>query len=170
MSCPAAQAPRLAGARSCCPSRADSVLHQAGTTSHILLLGSSCSQGSVVKPTRSSLLHQCFPWGFLCAFGLVQPQYPAPAASLCFREKVNQEYRQINLPSHLTLDKPIGSSSACISNITELLPGKDTSKVRERRFVRRHDSLFLSFLTLRVRRTSEHCRHETTSFVGHISV
>lgn len=33
-----------------------------------------------------------------------------------------------------------------------------------------HNHLFLSFLTLRVGRTSEHCRHKTTSFVGHISV
>lgn len=111
MSCAAAQAPGLAGAGSCCPSRADTVLRQAGTTSHILLLGSPYSLGSVVKPTRSSLLHQCFPWGLLCALGLVQPQYPAPAASLCFREKVNQEYRLIDLPSHLTLDKRIASSS-----------------------------------------------------------
>jgi len=54
-------------------------------------------------------------------------------------------------------------------------PGCDLARTLPRRGNRdlqdtRHDRLFLSFLTLGVRRTSEHCRHERTSFVGHTSV
>lgn len=185
MSCvvAAVQVPRLAGARSCCPSKADSVLHWADTgcrTLHPPLEQTLCF-GSMVNLTSSSPLSGIFQRRGPACVQLGPSPLPSPSCIpvLWGEGETRIWINGFALTSHRssTLFSPMGQTrllppAACASKVTELCPGKDTSKEREQGFLQdgHQNHLFLSFLTLRVGRTSEHCRHKTTSFVGHISV